>query len=63
MSSADGRYVIVHNGEIYNFRQLREELEPCGGSWRSESDTEMILSAYATWGPECVDHFHGMFAF
>jgi len=63
MISADGRYVIVHNGEIYNFRQLREELSPYGHSWHSESDTEMILSAYATWGPACVEHFHGMFAF
>ena len=62
MFSADGRYVIVYNGEIYNFREMRELL--CGSNtrWRSESDTEVILEAYARWGPGCVEHFHGMFA-
>ncbi len=60
MSSADGRYVIVYNGEIYNFRELRRQLNTV---WRSNSDTEVILSAYEKWGPECVKHFHGMFAF
>ncbi len=62
MLSADGRHVVVHNGEIYNFRALRDELAPEGG-WQSESDTELILAAFARWGPACLDRFHGMFAF
>ncbi len=54
--------VVVHNGEIYNYVELRREL---ASSWRfrSESDTEVILAAYARWGVDCVDHFRGMFAF
>ncbi len=63
MFSADGRYVIVYNGEIYNFREIRELLDGGDGRWRSQSDTEVILEAYARWGPRCVEHFHGMFAF
>lgn len=62
MLSADGRYVIVFNGEIYNFRELREVLGGRSG-WRGQSDTETILAAYGEWGPQCVDRFHGMFAF
>jgi asparagine synthase (glutamine-hydrolysing) len=62
MFSADGRYVIVYNGEIYNFREIRELLGGSTARWRSESDTEVILEAYARWGPSCVEHFHGMFA-
>ncbi|HVO67121.1 MAG TPA: asparagine synthase (glutamine-hydrolyzing) [Syntrophales bacterium] len=60
MSSESGRYVIVYNGEMYNFMELRRQLDTV---WRSNSDTEVILSAYEKWGPECVKHFHGMFAF
>lgn len=54
--------VIVHNGEIYNYLELRAELS---SSWkfRSHSDTEVILAAYDRWGVDCVDHFRGMFAF
>ncbi len=54
--------VVVHNGEIYNYLELRAELE---GSWRfrSHTDTEVILAAYERWGTDCVDHFRGMFAF
>ncbi len=63
MVSADGRYVIVFNGEIYNFRHLRESLGGNTVEWRSQSDTETILAAYAKWGPACVEGFHGMFAF
>lgn len=63
MISGEGRYVIVHNGEIYNFRELREELDSNPGSWQSRSDTEVILAAYDKWGPDCVTFFHGMFAF
>lgn len=63
MFSADGRHVIVYNGEIYNFREIRELLGGSGARWQSESDTEVILQAYARWGTSCVEHFHGMFAF
>jgi len=63
MVSADGRYVIVFNGEIYNFPQLRELVGGSSSQWQSQSDTETILAAYAKWGPACVERFHGMFAF
>ena len=54
---------IVFNGCIYNFRDLRVQLQGLGYRFFSEGDTEVILKAYAAWGTECVDHFHGMFAF
>jgi asparagine synthase (glutamine-hydrolysing) len=63
MLSACERYVIVFNGEIYNFLELREELAPNGASWKSHSDTEVVLAAYARWGTECLRRFRGMFAF
>ena len=63
MISAHGRYVIVYNGEIYNYRSLRDELSIGAHAWRSHSDTEVILEAYRRWGVECLDRFHGMFAF
>jgi asparagine synthase (glutamine-hydrolysing) len=63
MSSQDGRFTIVFNGEIYNFRELRAELEAKGVQFRSTSDTEVMLEAYRTWEENCVEHFRGMFAF
>lgn len=63
MVSADGRYVIVFNGEIYNFLEIRQALGGAAREWRSQSDTETILAAFAALGPACLDHFHGMFAF
>lgn len=64
MVSSDGDVWIVFNGEIYNFRELRAELEGFGCIFRSESDTEVILEAYRHWGlEESVRRFHGMFAF
>jgi asparagine synthase (glutamine-hydrolysing) len=54
---------ITFNGEIYNFREVRERLDPDPQSWRSESDTEVILRAYERWGRDCVKHLRGMFAF
>lgn len=63
MLSADGRYAIVFNGEIYNYRELRAEFPPIGSTWRSQSDTETILAVYANLGPDCVERFVGMFAF
>lgn len=63
MSNEDGSLVIVFNGEIYNFKTLRAELEQQGHQFRSRSDTEVILHAYEQWGEQCVARFNGMFAF
>ncbi|MDP8205241.1 MAG: asparagine synthase (glutamine-hydrolyzing) [Candidatus Electryonea clarkiae] len=57
------RYCIVFNGEIYNYVELREELESLGYKFTSQSDTEVILAAYKTWGVECQRKFNGMWAF
>ena len=54
---------IVFNGEIYNFRELRKELEAAGAEFRSHSDTEVILAAYRVWGESCLTRLGGMFAF
>ncbi len=63
MVSHDRRYIIVFNGEIYNFLELRRELTAEAAPWSSQSDTEVILAAYRKWGVRCPEHFHGMFAF
>jgi asparagine synthase (glutamine-hydrolysing) len=63
MSYADERFWIVYNGELYNHIELRKELESLGHSFRTRSDTEVILAAYAQWGAGCVNRFLGMFAF
>src|SRR5262245_34959969 len=55
--------IITYNGEIYNYRELRHNLDDRAQGWRSQSDTEVILRAYSRWGKDCVDHFRGMFAF
>jgi asparagine synthase (glutamine-hydrolysing) len=57
------RYTIIHNGEIYNYVELREKLIKKGYSFRSQSDTEVIAAAYDGWKEECVHYFDGMFAF
>jgi asparagine synthase (glutamine-hydrolysing) len=62
MTTEDGRYHIVFNGEIYNFPALREELEGAGEVFVSHSDTEVILKMYRRYGPDCVREFAGMFA-
>lgn len=63
LSSADGRYWIVFNGEVYNHVELRAELEKIGYQFRSHSDTEVIIAAYDCWGEECLNRFNGMWAF
>ena len=62
MATPDGRYWIVFNGEIYNFRDLRAELEPKGYTFRSTSDTEVLLALYAEYGPKMLHRIRGMFA-
>lgn len=63
MADCDGRVQIVFNGEIYNFRELRAELDAAGHQFRTQSDTEVILEAYKEWGDEFVERLNGMFAF
>lgn len=63
MGTADGRYYIVFNGEIYNYLELRQELEKSGCQFRSASDTEVLLNAYVQWGRRALSRFVGMFAF
>jgi len=60
MSTPDGRFTIVYNGEVYNFAELRRELP--GVRFRSGTDTEVVLHAYARWGPACLERFVGMYA-
>lgn len=62
MPSRDGKLVIIFNGEIYNYVELAEELRGLGASFKSGSDTEVILEAYRHWGKDCVSRFNGMWA-
>ena len=63
MRSPDGRYTLVFNGAIYNFRGLRAELAATGWAFRTNCDTEVLLAAYAHWGERCLVRLRGMFAF
>jgi asparagine synthase (glutamine-hydrolysing) len=63
MVSADGRYVVIYNGELYNYIELRDELAARGARFRSRSDTEVLLAAFAEWGLDALPRFLGMFAF
>ena len=63
MHSSDGRYVVVFNGEIYNFAELRELLVREGAAFQTRSDTEVILEGYRCWGKDVVHRLQGMFAF
>ena len=61
MTDGEGRFWLVFNGEVYNYRELRTELADY--PYRSRSDAEVVLAAYARWGARCLDRFIGMFAF
>ncbi len=63
IANETGDMVIVHNGEIYNYPELRRELEGLGHRFRSRGDTEVILHAYEEWGERCLGRFNGMWAF
>ena len=63
MAYGDGRYWLTYNGEVYNYLELRRELQGLGHAFRSDSDSEVILAAYAQWGPACQLRFNGMWAF
>lgn len=63
MAYADGRYMLVFNGEIYNFLEVRDKLIKKGYTFRSESDSEVLLAAYDCYGEDCVDDFNGMWSF
>jgi asparagine synthase (glutamine-hydrolysing) len=63
MHSEDEALTLSFNGEIYNFLELRKELEAAGYAFRTNSDSEVILHGWRHWGPDCVSHFHGMFVF
>jgi asparagine synthase (glutamine-hydrolysing) len=63
MLTEDGRYAIVLNGEIYNYREIRAELEAKGDVFWTGSDTEVLVKAFREWGTDCLDKLNGMFAF
>ncbi len=63
MVSEDGTVVITYNGEVYNFLEIRQILEAKGYTFRTGTDTEVILAAYDHWGRDCLEHFNGMWAF
>lgn len=63
MHSRDARWSVVLNGEIFNYRELRTELQALGHRFASDSDTEVLLAAWAQWGADCLPHLAGMFAF
>ena len=63
MTTPSGHSVIVYNGELFNYLELREELRTSGGTFSTRSDTEVVLAAYEAWGEACVERFNGQFAF
>ncbi len=63
MADVSGQFVLTYNGEIYNYREIRSDLQNLGVLFRSESDSEVILEAYKRWGTDCLARLNGMFAF
>ena len=63
MVTRDGQFAISYNGEVYNFQEIRAQLQSLGHQFHSRSDSEVVLYAYSQWGPRCVERFNGMFAF
>jgi asparagine synthase (glutamine-hydrolysing) len=63
MFDESGRFLIVYNGEVYNYIEIREELKSKGYKFRSNGDTEVVLNSYLEWGIDCLNRFNGMFAF
>lgn len=63
MTSLCGRYTIIFNGEIYNYKEIRDELIECGFVFQTESDTEVLLTAWKVWGLDCLSRLTGMFVF
>ncbi len=63
MRSADGKKILIFNGEIYNYIELKEELKTLGHFFKTDSDTEVIIKSYEQWGYECQNKFNGMWAF
>ena len=63
MRSANGRYVMTYNGEIYNFAELKQVLRARGVTFRGTSDSEVLLEGYSQLGPKVLDHLNGIFAF
>jgi len=60
MHSQDGNVVLTYNGEVYNFPEIKKDLEALGANFRTSSDTEVVLEAYKAWGAESVDRLNGM---
>lgn len=63
MESADGRFVITYNGEIYNYKELKAQLIELGAVFKNNTDTEVVIEAYRYWGIDCLRQFNGMWAF
>ena len=63
VTSEDGRFAIIFNGELYNYKAIQKELQAEGVNFKTDSDTEVILQAYVTWGSDCLEKFNGMYAF
>jgi asparagine synthase (glutamine-hydrolysing) len=63
MADSQGQIRVTYNGEIYNFREIRAELEKKGHVFSTNTDTEVLLNSYKEWGERCLDKFNGMFAF